>query len=159
LKQDLKPSGKRVNNYRCDRLLLKLFEFLTRIEPDLVSLFTFEFNLHLIFPRFTVCDCERVHQGNYTDLRVFGSGRTIPRRSRSCQCASTSPRFRKTLMFGFTTSSRDMESYIFSVLVEDMQLHPKQFHLPETRPFTFIVHHRALSAHIPEAHCDSAPFC
>ena len=48
---------------------------------------------------------------------------------------------------------------LFSVLVEDMQLHPAQFHFPETRPFTFIVHRRALFAHIPAAHRDSAPFC
>ena len=48
---------------------------------------------------------------------------------------------------------------LFSVLVEDMQLHPAQFHFPETRPFTFIVHRRALFAHIPDAHRDSAPFC
>ena len=36
-----------------------------------------------------------------------------------------------------------------------MRLHPMQFHFPETHPFTFIVHCRALSgvsAHIPEAH-------
>ena len=48
---------------------------------------------------------------------------------------------------------------LFSVLIEDMQLHPAQFHFPETRPFTFIVHRRALFAHIPDAHRACAPFC
>jgi hypothetical protein len=47
---------------------------------------------------------------------------------------------------------------LFSVLIEDVQLHPGQFHFPETRPFTFIVHRRALFAHIPAEHRACAPF-
>lgn len=48
---------------------------------------------------------------------------------------------------------------LFSVLIEDVQLHPGQFHFPETRPFTFIVHRRALFAHIPAEYRACAPFC
>ena len=49
---------------------------------------------------------------------------------------------------------------LFSVLIEDvMQIHPGQFHFPETRPFTFIVHRRALLDHIPAAYRACAPFC
>jgi hypothetical protein len=47
---------------------------------------------------------------------------------------------------------------LFSVLIEDAQMHPG-FHFPETRPFTFILHRRALFAHIPAAHRACAPFC
>ena len=48
---------------------------------------------------------------------------------------------------------------LFSVLIEDIQIHPGQFHFPDTRPFAFIVHRRALLDHIPAAHRASAPFC
>jgi hypothetical protein len=48
---------------------------------------------------------------------------------------------------------------LFNVLIEDIQLHPVQFHFPETRPFTFIVHHRALFAQIPAMHRTCTPFC
>jgi len=48
---------------------------------------------------------------------------------------------------------------LFSVLIEDIQLHPGHFHFPETRPFTFIVHRRVLLDHIPPAHRACAPFC
>ena len=48
---------------------------------------------------------------------------------------------------------------LFSVLIEDIQMHPGHFHFPDTRPFTFIVHRRALLDHIPDAHRACAPFC
>jgi hypothetical protein len=48
---------------------------------------------------------------------------------------------------------------LFSVLIEDIQIHPGQFHFPQTRPFSFIVHRRALLDHIPAAHRTCAPFC
>ncbi|KAF8492162.1 hypothetical protein F5888DRAFT_1731366 [Russula emetica] len=48
---------------------------------------------------------------------------------------------------------------LFSVLIEDIQIHPGQFHFPQTRPFTFIVHRRALLDHIPAAHRTCALFC
>ena len=48
---------------------------------------------------------------------------------------------------------------LFNVLIEDVQLHAGQFHFPETRPFTFIVHRHALLAHIPDAHRPYPPFC
>jgi hypothetical protein len=48
---------------------------------------------------------------------------------------------------------------LFNVLIEDMHLHAGHFHFPETRPFTFIVHRRALLAHIPAAHRACLPFC
>src|SRR6266478_3842089 len=48
---------------------------------------------------------------------------------------------------------------LFSVLIEDVQIHLGHFHFPETRPFTFIVHRRALLDHIPAAHRACAPFC
>jgi hypothetical protein len=48
---------------------------------------------------------------------------------------------------------------LFSVLIEEMQMHPGQFHFPETRPFTFILHRHALLAHIPAAHRACASFC
>jgi hypothetical protein len=48
---------------------------------------------------------------------------------------------------------------LFSVLIEDVQIHPGQFHFPQTRPFSFIVHRRALLDHIPVAHRACAPFC
>ncbi|KAN0118369.1 hypothetical protein V8E52_005345 [Russula decolorans] len=48
---------------------------------------------------------------------------------------------------------------LFSVLIEDIQIHPGQFHFPQTRPFSFIVHRRALLDHIPAAHRACAPFC
>jgi len=47
---------------------------------------------------------------------------------------------------------------LFNVLIEDVHLHAGQFHFPETRPFTFIVHRRALLAHIPDAHRGHLPF-
>ena len=47
---------------------------------------------------------------------------------------------------------------LFSVLIEDIQIHPEQFHFPDTRPFAFIVHRRALLDHIPAAYRDCAPF-
>lgn len=47
---------------------------------------------------------------------------------------------------------------LFNVLIEDVHLHAGQFHFPETRPFTFIVHRRALLAHIPDAHREYLPF-
>ena len=48
---------------------------------------------------------------------------------------------------------------LFSVLIEDVHPHAGPFHFPETRPFTFIVHRRALLAHIPDAHRAYPPFC
>ena len=48
---------------------------------------------------------------------------------------------------------------LFSVMIEDIQIHPGQFHFPQTRPFSFIVHRRALLDHIPAAHRACAPFC
>jgi len=48
---------------------------------------------------------------------------------------------------------------LFNMLIEDVQVHPGQFHFPETRPFTFIVHRRALVEHIPAPHRACAPFC
>lgn len=48
---------------------------------------------------------------------------------------------------------------LFSVLIEDIQIHPGQFHFPDTRPFAFIVHRRALLDHIPAPHRACAPFC
>lgn len=48
---------------------------------------------------------------------------------------------------------------LFSVLIEDIQIHPGQFHFPQTRPFSFIVHRRALLDHIPAVHRACAPFC
>jgi hypothetical protein len=48
---------------------------------------------------------------------------------------------------------------LFSVLIEDIQIHLGQFHLPQTRPFSFIVHRRVLLDHVPSAHCACAPFC
>ncbi len=47
---------------------------------------------------------------------------------------------------------------LFSVLIEDIQIHPGQFHFPDTRPFSFIVHRRALLDHIPTALRACAPF-
>jgi hypothetical protein len=47
---------------------------------------------------------------------------------------------------------------LFNVLIEDVHLHAGQFHFPETRPFTFIVHRRALLAHVPDAHRGRPPF-
>ncbi|KAI0285739.1 hypothetical protein BC826DRAFT_111070 [Russula brevipes] len=43
---------------------------------------------------------------------------------------------------------------LFNVVIED-----GQFHFPDTRPFTFIVHRRALLGHIPAAYRECAPFC
>jgi len=48
---------------------------------------------------------------------------------------------------------------LFNVLIEDVHLHVGQFHFPETRPFTFIVHRRALLAQIPDAYRAYPPFC
>ena len=48
---------------------------------------------------------------------------------------------------------------LFNMLIEDVHLPAGQFHFPETRPFTFIVHRRALLAHIPDAHRAYPPFC
>jgi len=48
---------------------------------------------------------------------------------------------------------------LFSVLIEDIQIHPGQFHFPQTRPFSFIVHRRALLDHIPAVHRTCALFC
>ena len=48
---------------------------------------------------------------------------------------------------------------LFTMLIEDIQIHPEQSRLPETRSFTFIVHRRALLDHIPDAHHSCAPFC
>jgi hypothetical protein len=48
---------------------------------------------------------------------------------------------------------------LFSVLIEDIQIRPGQFHFPDTRPFSFIVHRRALLDHIPAALRSCAPFC
>jgi hypothetical protein len=48
---------------------------------------------------------------------------------------------------------------LFNVLIEDVHLHVGQFHFPETRPFTFIVHRRALIAQIPSAYRAYPPFC
>ena len=48
---------------------------------------------------------------------------------------------------------------LFSVLIEDIQIHPGRFQFPQTRPFSFIVHRRALLDHIPAAHRACAPFC
>jgi hypothetical protein len=48
---------------------------------------------------------------------------------------------------------------LFNVLIEDVHLHAGQFHFPETRPFTFIVHRSALLERIPAAHRACAPFC
>ncbi|KAI0285737.1 hypothetical protein BC826DRAFT_1109157 [Russula brevipes] len=48
---------------------------------------------------------------------------------------------------------------LFNVLIEDVRLHAGQFHFPDTRPFTFIVHRRALLGHIPAAYRGCAPFC
>ncbi|KAI0294024.1 hypothetical protein B0F90DRAFT_1821617 [Multifurca ochricompacta] len=47
---------------------------------------------------------------------------------------------------------------LFNLLIEDARLHPGQLHFPETRPFTFIVHRRALIAHVPPAQRACAPF-
>ena len=48
---------------------------------------------------------------------------------------------------------------LFNILIEDAQPNAGQFHFPETRPFTFIVHRRALAAHIPAEHRVCAPYC
>ncbi|KAI9450185.1 hypothetical protein BJY52DRAFT_1175761 [Lactarius psammicola] len=48
---------------------------------------------------------------------------------------------------------------LFNLLIEDAGPHAGQFHFPETRPFTFIVHRRALIALIPPAQRACAPFC
>jgi len=48
---------------------------------------------------------------------------------------------------------------LFNMLIEDVQLHPGQFLFPQTRPFTFIVHRRALIEHIPAVHRACALFC
>jgi hypothetical protein len=48
---------------------------------------------------------------------------------------------------------------LFNVLIEDIQIHPGQFHFPQIRPFSFIVHRRALLDHIPAVHLTCAPFC
>ncbi len=48
---------------------------------------------------------------------------------------------------------------LFNLLIEDAGPHAGQFHFPETRPFTFIVHRRALVALIPPAQRACAPFC
>ncbi|KAI0287388.1 hypothetical protein BC826DRAFT_1045106 [Russula brevipes] len=48
---------------------------------------------------------------------------------------------------------------LFNVLIEDVRLHAGQFHSPDTRLFTFIVHRRALLGHIPAAYRECAPFC
>jgi len=45
---------------------------------------------------------------------------------------------------------------MFSVLTEDLQIHPGQPNFVETRSFAFVVHRRALLDHIPAA---CAPFC
>ena len=47
---------------------------------------------------------------------------------------------------------------LFNVLIEDMQLDPEGFYSPQTRPFTFVVHRRALLDHIPPAHRACATF-
>ena len=47
---------------------------------------------------------------------------------------------------------------LFTVLIDDIQIHPEQSHSPKTRPFTFIVHRRALLDHIPDADRACAPF-
>jgi hypothetical protein len=46
---------------------------------------------------------------------------------------------------------------LFNLLIEDMNPHAAHF-FHETRPFTFIVHRRALVAHIPSAQLACAPF-
>ena len=48
---------------------------------------------------------------------------------------------------------------MFSVLTEDLQIHPGQPNFVETRSFAFVVHRRALLDHIPAAHRACAPFC
>ena len=48
---------------------------------------------------------------------------------------------------------------LFRVLTENIKIRPGQPNLFETRPFTFIVHRRALFDHIPAAHRACAPFC
>ncbi|KAH9980743.1 hypothetical protein BJV74DRAFT_778968 [Russula compacta] len=48
---------------------------------------------------------------------------------------------------------------LFNILIEDVQPDAGQFHFPETRPFTFIVHRRALAAQIPAEHRACAPYC
>jgi hypothetical protein len=46
---------------------------------------------------------------------------------------------------------------LFNLLIEEADP-PEGHFFPETRPFTFIVHHRALIAQIPPAHRAYAPF-
>ena len=49
---------------------------------------------------------------------------------------------------------------LFNILIEDVQLDPGQFQLPQTRPSsTFIVHRRTLLDLIPAAHRACALFC
>ncbi|KAH8989922.1 hypothetical protein EDB86DRAFT_2941489 [Lactarius hatsudake] len=47
---------------------------------------------------------------------------------------------------------------LFNLLIEDANPHPGHFRFPETRPFAFVVHRRALIALIPPAHLACAPF-
>jgi hypothetical protein len=46
-----------------------------------------------------------------------------------------------------------------AVILFSIRIHPGQFHFPQSRPFTFIVHRRVLLDHIPAAHRACAPFC
>ncbi|KAI9462680.1 hypothetical protein F5148DRAFT_982664 [Russula earlei] len=47
---------------------------------------------------------------------------------------------------------------LFHMMIEDVQLHPGQFHFPDMRPFAFIVHRRALVEQIPAAYRTCPPF-
>ncbi|KAH9038808.1 hypothetical protein EDB85DRAFT_392455 [Lactarius pseudohatsudake] len=47
---------------------------------------------------------------------------------------------------------------LFNLLIEDANPHPGHFQFPETRPFAFVVHRRALLALIPPAQRACAPF-
>ena len=48
---------------------------------------------------------------------------------------------------------------LFSILIENVPPSGEQSHFPLSHPFTFIVHRRALAAHIPAEHWGCAPYC
>jgi hypothetical protein len=48
---------------------------------------------------------------------------------------------------------------LFNMLIEDVPPDGEQSHFVEPHPFVFIVHRRALAAHIPAEHRACAPYC